>query len=173
MAGSIAIQCTLITFEHELTHLLINVFCPDVKRKTQRSLKAPTGLKTVRNVHGPEFKRIVHNWYGHRATTHQLKLKAGFLSSANQRAASQDARRASQARAHAARATLSLKPGDTVEFTGAGKLHGQHFTVVRVLPKNILVQDLVSAPPKKFKINPTVLRITGRSSASSPPPLTK
>lgn len=50
------LECIQIVFEHELTHLLLNIFCQD------------------QTPHGIRFKAIVSAMYGHTSASHELTL---------------------------------------------------------------------------------------------------
>lgn len=52
------LKCYINVFEHELTHLLIALFCPELGKK--------------KGGHTPTFMRIVNNLYGHTEYKHML-----------------------------------------------------------------------------------------------------
>lgn len=52
------LDCLLLTLEHEIVHLLIDLFCD-----------------TRKNGHGADFKELVQNIFGHSDVTHSLGVK--------------------------------------------------------------------------------------------------
>jgi hypothetical protein len=59
------LKCLQLTFEHELTHLIINVFCPETP------VPSKTG-KVKRISHGKRFEAFVLSMFGHTETTHDI-----------------------------------------------------------------------------------------------------
>lgn len=56
------IECLQLTVEHEMVHLMIQLFCPEVIGK----------FRHRRNIHGQEFKTIIKNLFGQTKTQHEL-----------------------------------------------------------------------------------------------------
>lgn len=83
-------------------------------------------------------------------------MRAGFASGAEQRQARVEAKQEHKQRSLEAKQTLALKPGDEVEYTGKGGLHGHVLRVIEQLPKNVSVLDPVTH--RKYRIDPVALR---------------
>jgi hypothetical protein len=56
------IECLQLTLEHEMVHLLIELYCPEIIGKFPQR----------RNIHGQEFKIMVKNLFGQTRIQHEL-----------------------------------------------------------------------------------------------------
>ena len=59
------VHCMLITFEHEMIHLLTSVFCPEARKVTNRGV-------AKRVMHGKTFKGIAKSRFGQTESKHAL-----------------------------------------------------------------------------------------------------
>ena len=166
------VACLQLTMEHELVHLLIDVFCPEAILGTHLTKRG----RPVRYAHGPVFKRIVGHLFAQTETKHGFRTPLDAAPNGGGGGGVSDAEDDGDAASgggggggggggdaaeqHFAR-IAALRAGDLVFLTGKGDVQ---YRVVRKIVKNYEVvrnedqgYDIIRVRPTGIRFAPTKL----------------
>jgi hypothetical protein len=127
------LSCLQLTLEHELIHLLIDIWCPD---RIRREGHQRGGRRAPREVHGDLFKAMARNLFGHRDFRHSLGRGL-----------------AEDPAVHIGRVKAYLKPGMLAAVYDRRSKSTVNYQVLEVNPRSNVKRFLGLAPDgKRYRI---------------------